>query len=84
MAIQLFVPNFRIQECLDEIKECLEKGWTGLGFKTNQFEEAWKAYTGLPNAHFLSSNTVGLHLAFELPEDQAQLGPMATKSSPPR
>ena len=30
MAIQLFVPNFRIQECLDEIKECLEKGWTGL------------------------------------------------------
>ncbi|OAJ51524.1 aminotransferase DegT [Paraburkholderia ginsengiterrae] len=66
MAIQLFVPNFRIQECLDEIKECLEKGWTGLGFKTNQFEEAWKAYTGLPNAHFLSSNTVGLHLAFEL------------------
>ncbi|CAE6923747.1 UDP-4-amino-4-deoxy-L-arabinose--oxoglutarate aminotransferase [Paraburkholderia domus] len=66
MAIQLFVPNFRIQECLDEIKECLEKGWTGLGFKTNQFEEAWKAYTGLPHAHFLSSNTVGLHLAFEL------------------
>ncbi|CAB3732745.1 dTDP-4-dehydro-2,3,6-trideoxy-D-glucose 4-aminotransferase [Paraburkholderia phenoliruptrix] len=66
MAIQLFVPNFRIQECLEEIRECLEKGWTGLGFKTNQFEEAWKAYTGLPNAHFLSSNTVGLHLAFEL------------------
>ncbi|NYH22323.1 DegT/DnrJ/EryC1/StrS family aminotransferase [Paraburkholderia bryophila] len=66
MAIQLFVPNFRIQECLDEIKECLEKGWTGLGFKTNQFEDAWKAYTGLPHAHFLSSNTVGLHLAFEL------------------
>lgn len=66
MAIQLFVPNFRIQECLDEIKECLEKGWTGLGFKTNQFEEAWKAYTGLPNAHFLSSNTVGLHLAVEM------------------
>ncbi|CAE6824907.1 DegT/DnrJ/EryC1/StrS family aminotransferase [Paraburkholderia domus] len=66
MAIQLFVPNFRIQECLDEIKECLEKGWTGLGFKTNQFEDAWKAYTGLEHAHFLSSNTVGLHLAFEL------------------
>ncbi|WP_338925716.1 DegT/DnrJ/EryC1/StrS family aminotransferase [Mycetohabitans endofungorum] len=66
MAIQLFVPNFRIEECLAEIRECLERGWTGLGFKTNQFEEAWKAYTGLPHAHFLSSNTVGLHLAFEL------------------
>ncbi|TXD56941.1 DegT/DnrJ/EryC1/StrS family aminotransferase [Ralstonia sp. TCR112] len=66
MAIQLFVPHFRVDECLEAIRECLEKGWTGLGFKTNQFEEAWKTYTGLPYAHFLSSNTVGLHLAFEL------------------
>lgn len=66
MAIQLFVPNFRVQECLKEIQECLEKGWTGLGFKTNAMEEAWKAYTGLQHAHFLGSNTVGLHLAFEL------------------
>lgn len=66
MAVQLFVPHFRVDECLEAIRECLEKGWTGLGFKTNQFEEAWKAYTGLPHAHFLSSNTVGLHLAFEL------------------
>ncbi|MBR7975154.1 DegT/DnrJ/EryC1/StrS family aminotransferase [Burkholderia vietnamiensis] len=66
MAIQLFVPHFRVDECLEEIRECLEKGWTGLGFKTNQFEEAWKAYTGLKHAHFLSSNTVGLHLAVEL------------------
>lgn len=66
MAIQLFVPNFHVQECLKEIQECLEKGWTGLGFKTNAMEQAWKDYTGLPNAHFLGSNTVGLHLAFEL------------------
>ncbi|AIN57270.1 DegT/DnrJ/EryC1/StrS family aminotransferase [Pseudomonas soli] len=66
MAIQLFVPNFRVDECLAEIRECLEKGWTGLGFKTVAMEEDWKAYTGLPHAHFLSSNTVGLHLAIEL------------------
>ncbi|UCO97918.1 DegT/DnrJ/EryC1/StrS family aminotransferase [Metapseudomonas lalkuanensis] len=66
MAIQLFVPKFRIDECLAEIRECLEKGWTGLGFKTAAMEDAWKAYTGLPHAHFLSSNTVGLHLALEL------------------
>lgn len=63
MAIQLFVPKFRVDECLAEIRECLEKGWTGLGFKTVAFESAWKEYTGLANAHFLSSNTVGLHLA---------------------
>lgn len=66
MSIQLFVPKFRIDECLAAIRECLEKGWTGLGFKTATMEEEWKTYTGLPNAHFLSSNTVGLHLAVEL------------------
>lgn len=66
MSIQLFVPNFRVDECLSEIRECLEKGWTGLGFKTVAIEEAWSKYTGLPHSHFLSSNTVGLHLALEL------------------
>jgi len=66
MSIQLFVPKFRIDECLAAIRECLEKGWTGLGFKTATMEEEWKTYTGLPHAHFLSSNTVGLHLAIEL------------------
>ena len=30
-----------------EIRECLEKGWTGLGYKTVEFEEAWRDYTGL-------------------------------------
>jgi dTDP-4-amino-4,6-dideoxygalactose transaminase len=64
--LQLFVPTFRIDECLAEIRECLEKGWTGLGFKTTQFEEAWKAYTQLPHAHFLNSATSGLHLAVRL------------------
>jgi len=66
MSIQLFVPNFRIEECLKEIRECLEKGWTGLGYKTIEIEEKWKEYTGLPHAHFLSSNTVGLHLALHM------------------
>jgi dTDP-4-amino-4,6-dideoxygalactose transaminase len=63
MDIQLFVPTFRVEECLQEIRECLEKGWTGLGFKTVAFEEAWKQYTGLPYAHFVNSATAGLHLA---------------------
>lgn len=66
MAIHLFVPKFRVDECLDEIRECLEKGWTGLGFKTVAIEEAWKKYTGFQHAHFLNSNTAGLHLAFEM------------------
>src|SRR5437764_11780751 len=63
---QLFVPTFRVEECLAEIRECLEKGWTGIGFKTHEFEQAWKEYTGLPHAHFLGSTTAGLHLALQL------------------
>lgn len=66
MPIQLFVPNFRVDECLAQIRECLEKGWTGLGFKTIELENKWKEYTGLSYAHFLSSNTVGIHLALHI------------------
>jgi len=64
--INLFTPHFRVEECLSGIKECLEKGWTGLGFKTAQIEEAWGNYTKLPYSHFLNSNTVGLHLALHI------------------
>ena len=64
--IQLFVPTFRIEECLAEIRECLEKGWTGLGYKTVDFEEKWKSYTGFQNAHFLNSATAGLRFAVRL------------------
>lgn len=66
MSIQLFVPTFRVDECLEQIRECLEKGWTGLGFKTTEFENKWKEYTGLQHAHFLNSATVGLSLALKI------------------
>lgn len=64
--IQLFVPTFRVEECLEEIRECLEIGWSGLGFKTVEFEDAWREYSGLPHAHFVGSATAGLHLAVRL------------------
>jgi dTDP-4-amino-4,6-dideoxygalactose transaminase len=70
MSVQLFTPKFRIDECLTEIRECLEKGWTGLGYKTLAFEDAWREYSGHAHAHFLSSNTVGLHLALEILKDE--------------
>jgi dTDP-4-amino-4,6-dideoxygalactose transaminase len=54
MSTQLFVPHFRVEECLEGIRECLVKGWTGLGFKTVEFEKAWGTYTGLPHSHFLA------------------------------
>ena len=68
-AIQLFVPTFRTEECLASMRECFELGWTGLGFKTIQFEDAWKAYTKHANAHFLNSATAGLHLAVKIFKD---------------
>src|SRR5438067_2197967 len=68
--IHLFVPSFRIDETLAAVRECLEQGWTGLGYKTVEFEEAWKNYTGLPHAHFLNSATAGLHLAIRLLKEQ--------------
>lgn len=67
--INLFVPYFRKEEILSEIAECLDMGWTGLGFKTQRIEEEWKKFTGLPYAHFLNSNTVGLHLALKILKD---------------
>ena len=66
MAIQVLKPKFHIDECLDEVRECLEKGWTGMGFKTVQFEEDWKKYTGHEFAYYINSDTVGLHLAVKI------------------
>ncbi len=66
MAIQVLKPKFHIEECLASVRECLEKGWTGMGFKTVEFEEEWKKYTGHKHAYYLNSNTVGLHLAVKI------------------
>jgi dTDP-4-amino-4,6-dideoxygalactose transaminase len=64
--IQLFIPTFRKEECLAAVGECLDLGWTGLGFKTLEFEKLWSDYTGLSHAHFLNSATAGLRLAVKL------------------
>ncbi len=64
--IQVLRPKYRVEETLAEIKECLDIGWTGLGFKTQKFEEEWKKYTGHQFAHFLNSATSGLNLALNI------------------
>ena len=65
-TIQVLKPKFHIEECLEQVRECLEKGWTGSGFKTAELETKWKEYTGHQYACFLNSNTSGLHLAFNI------------------
>lgn len=68
--IHLFKPKYRRGECLLEIGECLDRGWTGLGYKTIEFEDKWKDYSGYKNAHFLNSSTSGLFLTLELFRDK--------------
>jgi dTDP-4-amino-4,6-dideoxygalactose transaminase len=63
--IQLFKPIFDIDRTLDEIKKCLELGWTGMGYKTIEFENEWKSYSDQEYNLFLNSATAGLNLALE-------------------
>jgi dTDP-4-amino-4,6-dideoxygalactose transaminase len=67
--IQLFKPKYRKEEILQEIEECLDLGWTGLGFKTNKLEEAFKKYAQVSYAHYVASNTVGLQIAIKILKD---------------
>ncbi len=69
MSIQVFKPKYRTEEVLEEIRECLEIGWTGLGFKTEKFEQSWKEYSGFSNAHFVASNTAGLQISLKVLKD---------------
>lgn len=65
MGIQLFKASFDVETCLRQVRDCLEKGWTGMGYKTVEFEEAWKKYTGHKCAYYINSNTAGLYMAVD-------------------
>ncbi|MEY8481201.1 DegT/DnrJ/EryC1/StrS family aminotransferase [Lachnospiraceae bacterium 48-21] len=82
MAIQLFRAEFDIEACLSQVRECLEKGWTGMGFKTAEFEEAWKEYTGLKNAYYINSNTAGLYMAVDVLKEKYGWGEGEIISTP--
>lgn len=64
-SVHLFQPFFRTDEVLMHVRECLNLGWTGDGFKTVEFEDAWSQYAQCKNALFLNSNTAGLFMCFE-------------------
>ena len=65
MGIPLFKASFDVEACLAQVRECLEKGWTGMGYKTIELEEAWKKYTGHKYSYFINSNTAGLYMAVD-------------------
>ncbi len=67
--INLFVPKFDIDACLDAVRACLEKGWTGIGDQTDVFEAAFGLKFGFDRALFVNSASAGLHLAVNILKD---------------
>lgn len=64
--MQVLKPKYHVEEVLKEIRECLVESWTGMGFKTIEFENKWSEYTGHPYSHFLNSATAGLNLSLQI------------------
>jgi len=64
--VQLFHPKYRVDECLAEIREVLESGWTGYGPKSAQFEKEFCNFLGVKQGVFLNSATAALHIALRL------------------
>lgn len=70
MSVQVLQPKFRVEETLEVLKEVMDKKWTGMGFKTVEFEEQWKKYSKFANAHFVNSGTSALHLSLAVFKEQ--------------
>ena len=62
MQIPLFKPHVN-PKALKGLADIFESGWTGLGPKTEEFEEAFCEYTGAKYAVAVNSCTAALHLA---------------------
>ena len=57
-------PSYTTQES-DALAECIERGWTGTGPKTNQFENEFRLYKGSEYAAAFSSCTSALFLSLK-------------------
>lgn len=63
--IPIFKPHYNTAEILSELEKCLESGWTGLGPKSVEFEQAIAEHTNSEYSVFVNSGTSALHLAVE-------------------
>jgi len=64
--MQLFLPKYEIDECLEAIRGILSSGWTGYGPKCREFENEWSEFVGTPYSHYVNSATAALHIALRL------------------
>ena len=53
MGIQLFKASFDVEACLAQVRECLEKGWTGMGYKTVNAEGAFYVFPKIEDPDFV-------------------------------
>jgi aminotransferase len=58
--------SFVGKEELQEISECIDSQWLGLGAKVGKFENQFKARLGLDNFLFVDSGSNALYMAVEL------------------
>ena len=58
-TINVLKPKYRTNEVLDEIKICLDKGWTGMGFKTVEFDFGDIIRSGLVRNYLIAKTNFG-------------------------
>jgi perosamine synthetase len=63
--IPVFRPSYGPEEH-EALREPLASGWVGLGPKTQEFEQRFAEYVGVPHAVGTNSATAALHLAVKL------------------
>ncbi len=65
--IPVFKPSYGKEE-LEALRDPIEKGWTGMGPKTREFEERFAEHIGVRYAVGMNSGTAALHLALMVME----------------
>ena len=65
MMIPVFRPCYGEEE-LEALREPFQSGWIGLGPKTQEFEERFADFVGVPHAVGVNSATAALHLALKV------------------
>ena len=64
--MQLFKPQYEVEECLAALRQVLESGWTGYGPLSFQFEKNWSTYVGSSHSLYVNSATSALHIALRM------------------
>lgn len=65
-SMQLFLPKYEVEECIEELRKVLDSGWSGCGPACRKFEQEWSSYIGARESLVVNSATSALHIALRL------------------